>query len=116
MHILDAHTGRRLIQEQEARLERQGECELERPLLPVRKSPRGTIDDLRQPDLVQEETRRRLEAAEHRAVAPEPVSERGARLKRERHVLDDAQLLEQAGDLERARDASLSDLIGPPPG
>src|SRR5439155_13455329 len=109
--VLSAHSRGRLVQQEELRLERERQCELERPLLTVRKMPDRLSSGAGEPDLLEQRSRVRVKAPERRLIAPETKTQARPRLERERDVLDGAQLLEEAGDLERARNAALRDLM-----
>src|SRR5205814_1712434 len=60
---------------------------------------------------LEQRSRARVEAPQRRLVAPETKTQARPRLEGERDMLDGAQLLEEAGDLERARNPALRDLM-----
>src|SRR3989454_1140528 len=107
--VLDAHARRRLIEEEQTRVERDREGELERALLPVRELPRGPVRQVSEADLGEELARSWAISLERVLGRPEPVPERRRRLKGELGVLENGELIEEARDLEGACDPPARD-------
>src|SRR2546428_7831901 len=87
-HVLEPHPGRRLVEQKEARLAREGDRELERPLLPVGEVARRTIGDGLEPDLAEQLASPRHEAPERASRRPEAKAEIRRGLKCEEHMLE----------------------------
>src|SRR5690349_9657 len=109
--VLQPHAGGGLVEQQQPRVQGQRERQLEGALLSVGERSRGRTRAVRQPDLVEELEGAGAELAHLLGRAPEPVAEARRRGERELDVVDRAHLVEEAGDLERAGDAEVRDLL-----
>ena len=114
--VLDAHAGGRLVEQQQPRVQRQRQGQLQGPLLPVRERAGEHPGPVGQADLVEQVHGAWAELAHLLLGAPEPVAEPGRRGQRELDVVDEGHLVEQAGDLERAGHAQVDDLLRAEPG
>src|SRR6267378_86614 len=110
--VLDAHACRRLVQQEQPGVERDREGELERALLSIRELACGTVREVGETDLSEELARSWTITLERTLGGPEPVPERRRRLQGELGVLESGELIEEARDLERARDPSAGDSLG----
>src|SRR5438552_12794724 len=113
--VLDTHARGRLVQQEEARVERDREGELQRALLPVWKLAGGPAREVSQTDLREELARSVAIALERALGGPEPVADRRRSLERELGVLERGELVEEARDLEGARDPAPRDAFGRQP-
>src|SRR5712691_8957730 len=109
--ILEAHSRRRLVEQQETRIERDRQSELERTLLSVWKASRRPRGELIEADVRKEGAGAVVEAAEGAIRHPETEPERRRSLQSERGVLDRGEVIEEARDLERACDTASRDLL-----
>ena len=114
--VLDAHAGGRLVEQQQPRVQRQGQGQLEGPLLPVRERAGEHPGPVGQADLLEQVHGAWAELAHLLLGAPEPVAEPGRRGQGQLDVVDEGHLVEQAGDLERAGHAEVDDLLRAEPG
>src|SRR5437773_9943522 len=113
--VLDAHARGRLVQQKQARVERDCEGELQRALLPVRKLAGGPAREVSQTDLREELARSVAIALERALGGPKPVADRRRSLERELGMLERGELVEEARDLEGARDPAPRDAFGRQP-
>jgi len=91
------------------------EGELQRALLPVRKLAGGPAREVSQTDLREELARSVAIALERALGGPKPVADRRRSLERELGMLERGELVEEARDLEGARDPAPRDAFGRQP-
>src|SRR5438477_9559046 len=113
--VLDTHARRWLVQQEQARVERDREGELERALLAVRKLAGGPVREVGQANLREELVRSGAIAQKRALGGPEPVADRRCRLKGELDMLESGELVEEARDREGPGDPAPSDAYGRQP-
>ena len=113
MALVRSHAGRRLVQHEQPRLACQRNRQLEPPLIAVRQNPARLSSLLLQSDAI--EQRKGAVPVQSGRVGEQVVVPAVVREQRRLDVLDHGQAPEDAGDLERAPDATAADLVGRQP-
>ncbi len=106
--------GCRLVEEQQRRVQGEGEGQFQRALLPVRKVSGGPVGEMLESDVTEEFEGPAGEAAHQFVRAPEPAAETGARSGCA--DVPGRHLRKEAGDLEGAGDAEAGDALRRLPG
>src|SRR5919201_10993 len=111
LDVLQAHAGRRLVEEQDLWLKGERESELEGALLSVGEAARGARRDVGEADLTEDRHRPTAVARDRALRRPEVKADRIGDVQRKHDVLQRGALIEEAGDLERAGDAHAADAV-----
>ena len=106
------HPRHRLVEQQKPGVAGQGHADLQLPFLPVGEIGRQEVCTLLQAAPFHRRTRRRREPRIPPRVAPEPETVPGVGLYRERQILLYAELFEDGGDLEGARQPEARPRVG----
>ena len=101
-HLVDAHSGGRLVEHEDLRLERDHQRDLELALVAMRQRRRSAVAPMRERDALEHRVRARDQVG---ALHPRPqhvVVHAGSGLHGEAHVLGDRKARKQIGELECA--------------
>ena len=108
--VLVTHALRRLVEQHQFRIEREGRGDFQRTLAAVRQFDRHRIGERREVDRVEQLHRARIERVERARGLPEMKRSAELALQADAHVFEHRQMREHRRDLERADDAAARDL------
>ena len=108
--------GRRLVQQQDLRIARQPEHDLELALFAVRKIANFGVRAIHEAGLLEQPMRLVVDVAVRRQEPPHHELRRPQPLDREQNIVEHRQAREQAGDLERPRHAERGAAVALPGG
>ena len=101
-HLVDAHSGGRLVEHEDLRLERDHQRDLELALVAMRQRRRSAVAPMRERDALEHRVRARDQIGVPHPWPQHVVVHAGSGLHGEAHVLGDRKARKQIGELERA--------------